>query len=1720
MFNPAEASNRIKEEFIDYISTSFSIADDEYDTLFRQRLNEAGTISKGPLIDIKDIFKGGRSIEQLCAEHILSPLFSDLEKDKPNEERYKKKLPLHRPLYLHQEKAINVIATQKDNAVITTGTGSGKTECFLIPIINALLKEIEVGTLNDGVRALLIYPMNALANDQMKRLRELLMFYPKITFGVYNGDTEKTEDKALAKYIDLHAMEACEELKRPLCNEYLSRDKMNETPPHILCTNYAMLEHMMLRPENDKIFAGSDFKFVVLDEAHIYTGATGMETALLLRRLKARIKSTDKTQFILTSATLGEEGKSEAEIINFAQNLCGEPFSASDIVYGRRDEVVFNDPINTAPITIFEELAENEETDFPSIFAKYQISYDAEKPIASNLYSLCANCVFYRRLRSEFCFPIDIDQLANSLGITQKQTIAFIHICTLAESNGKALIDAKYHFFIRALEGVYTPLYGEKQIFLERKNKTHIGEKEVACFERAVCQKCGELGLVGKIDKSSKIHKLILATQYEEGVKYFHIKSQDEEKFEELDFEGNEEIKEPDIADRGKKLKSYKEYYLCPICGAISAVDEGHPRCVCGETPIVISEYENSDERCTRCQSGKYRRFYIGSEAATGVLATALFEELPAKIIKDYGEDGIEFEFEGGKQFLAFSDSRSEAAFFASYLDKSYKEFLRRRGLVRVLEKLHDDLLEAPMPLDELADELSKLFTKKESFKNELTERLSSRELRRLSLKNAWMAILTELVYARRRTSLVSLGKIKFEYMGNSDKIVDSMCRKYGLKKEVCKELLDYLALAFASFGALKIDEDVLDAEDRKYIFYTDQPKTVLLQKTASADRYSMSWKARNREGKADSFYPNGRVRLVAKVLNSDEKRANEFLEDYFSQWLTSPANKHRLERGKGTYYFMPAENYQVRIFGDQDAHWYRCEKCNKISVYNINGQCLENGCNGTLTEVDPTKLFADNHYLKLYNKHDLTALLIKEHTAQLSREEGLTYQTQFEKNHIHALSCSTTFEMGVDVGELETVFLRNVPPTAANYAQRAGRAGRSKNAAAYSLTYAKLSSHDFTYFKEPEKIIVGKIKPPKFKTDNRKIVLRHIYAVVLSYFFKLYPNYFNHNKTEAFLDNGGYEDLVSLIKMESAERDGLYALLEKSIPSASTYNWEEEFVGSEGILTRVVEEYKENVKELSESIDQAYQDRDADKARRTERMLDKYRAKELIDFFVRNNILPKYGFPIDTVELDVATDAYSRQELQLSRDLKMAISEYAPGEKVIANNKMYTSRYIKKSFFNGKMDFHTSYISRCDCGTWNYSFQDPRETGVPIKCIACHKVIPATRWINAIEPRAGFVAESRLEEVPMTRPDKIYHSQDSYIGNGKKIDEYRFCVNDREILLKSSEDDSIMVTSNTEFYVCKRCGFAYGYHDVIKDETGKIDKATMDAARKGAPYITVKRKHRDYRDRFCANNVFHPFVLNHIYKTDVVLFDFAEFNGDEKTMWSVVYAILNAMSEVLGIDRDDIGGCLKGSYLRGASEMHYSLVLFDTVAGGAGHVRRLLNADVLTQVFSVAYLAMSTCKCDTSCYNCLRSYSNQRRHQDLDRHLAEQFLLPYVGEVKSLEIPQQTAEFKLQLLADGLPLEDESYEFIFSQLECDLPIVKQLERVFLEKDLPKPDFNDIGFKVENENGYANLFWKKKKVMLFTPDNRDGYELASKCGFICFILDENFHIDLFEQILL
>ena len=211
------------------------------------------------------------------------------------------------------------------NIVVATGTGSGKTETFLVPIFNHLLTELEDGDLTPGVRALLLYPMNALANDQMKRLRKILQDFPHITFGRYTGETKETSKAAKEHFLKNFPDD------QYIPNELHSREEMRDKPPHILLTNYAMLEYLLLRPKDNEFFDGEKAKswqFMVIDEAHTYDGAKGIEMAMLIRRLKDRIVKSkpDRIRCIATSATLGNGKDDFPRVASFASQLFSEHF--------------------------------------------------------------------------------------------------------------------------------------------------------------------------------------------------------------------------------------------------------------------------------------------------------------------------------------------------------------------------------------------------------------------------------------------------------------------------------------------------------------------------------------------------------------------------------------------------------------------------------------------------------------------------------------------------------------------------------------------------------------------------------------------------------------------------------------------------------------------------------------------------------------------------------------------------------------------------------------------------------------------------------------------------------------------------------------------------------------------------------------------------------------------------------------------------------------------------------------------------------------------------------------------------------------------------------------------------------------------------------------------------------------------------------------------------
>lgn len=1601
-FDPIVASQNLADGFVDYITTTFHIADPVYKAGLKQELQKKDFLTKGPYLDMNGSFRTGRSLRQLMDEGLVSPGFATLE---PVAEK-ERELKLDRPLYLHQEKAL-LKAKAGNSLIVTTGTGSGKTECFLLPILQSLLEEERQGTLTPGVLAILIYPMNALANDQIKRMRQILKNHPGITFGIYTGNTEQDGAKARGVFRKNYGQDA-----RILPNELLSRDTMRKTPPHILITNYSMLGYMLLRPKDDKVFSSAKLQYIVLDEAHVYKGTTGMETAMLIRRLCARIHPDNKVQFILTSATLGGK-EADREIVAFGHQLCGAEFMPQNIIRSEEANPEMN-AMQDYPLELFSALAD-EGKQVSEILKTYSIPDPApEGDDGEKLYEFLLTSRLFSKLRAASDKPMELAALSRDLELSRQQLLDFLAVCTRAEKGKTALLKARIHFFVRALEGAYMTLGTNKTLILNRQEKSADGK---AVFEAALCQDCGRLALVGR-EEDGYLCQVARKTDSDPKECEYYLLWENAEEEIVFDDEDSDPIEDSEEMD----------FVVCANCGKISGKGDLRFGNVCDcEKPeyIPVRKVDRTKEkkiaRCPACGTGTFRAFYLGSEAATAVLGTELFEQLPSRKVisveRNAAPTGISrFGFalpkaavqtqEKTPQFLCFSDSRSEAAYFAVYMERSYRRFLRNRGIWMVAKEMEKEGVYS-LSVPAFADRLVRIFDVNRTFDHWSMnqDHLDRDSLHQESVANAWVGILSEMVSSRHDTSLTAVGLLHFEYAGEKfeelkEQIIEAL--PASLSKNDRESLLQQLILDGVYSGAVNCGEKhKLSDEERETIFFTAAEQYLVEQTTASSERYTYGWCARERN--EEKYYVNARLRRLTVATGWSEKDTNEFLRELWSVINCKGKTKFAFDVG----------DFRVCLNSGTGSKTWRCKKCGSVTPYTVENCCAVLKCGGELEVVSPEELQKDNHYVNRYSGENMKLLQMREHTAQLSRDCQTQYQQAFVEGKLNALSCSTTFEMGVDVGGLETVYMRDVPPGPANYVQRAGRAGRSAHTAAYVLTYAKLSSHDFTFYNEPTKVISGKIQAPVFALQNEKVLRRHIFAVAMAEFLASYEEVYAGDDQYYFLNDGGYEKLKAFLETITPR---LQCLLKQSVPEdmhqilgVTDGSWRKQLIGEEGVLEQAVQEYRNELAELEKARKKADKEQNLAESAGLAQQIRRFRAspedragkKSLVEFLTRSNVLPKYGFPVDTVELSMGTrSSRDGNGLQLSRDLQMAVAEYAPGAQVIADGKMYTSRYIRKEYSkdSSKGSWEYGYFATCsNCGENNFNNnQLTWKNGA--NCVSCGEKIGRKYWHKTIEPRLGFiVAEADGKPVPTHRPERDYKTDDYYVGAGDStvLLSKEFKIGAECVRLQASKNDSLAVVGLGEHIVCPYCGYATDDGASVLPEGHKNSRGYLCAYRSEGKAPVVYR-------------------LSHIFKTDVAAITFWTADAtDYGTMVSVLYAILEGLSKELDIERTDIKGCLHRVKWAGSGLPIYSLILYDAVAGGAGHVRRIVTegGEVFEQVLRRAFRIVNECRCEPSCYSCIRNYYNQKIHDQLDRRKAAEFLKKWLGHCETVAEEVETAE-------------------------------------------------------------------------------------------------------------
>lgn len=1544
--NPVEQAKLLEKEYRNYVKSTFTLDDENFNTKFSEELDNVQLV-KGPYLNKMLPFQTGKSINELCASGVLNNDFKKLGG-----------LNLERPLYKHQVESLEKISRGR-SVVVTTGTGSGKTESYLFPILNHIMNDPEID--KPGVRAIFLFPMNALVNDQMKRIRELLSTYPKIKFGRYVGDTKdhidpRAERNRLGKAYNCVILQ----------NELVTREEIRENPPHLLFTNYSMLEYLLLRPKDRDILSPEKafkWQFIVLDEAHTYNGALGIEVSMLLRRLIQKIQRLP--QFLLTSATLGDQGKSEQEIVQFANSLTAADYTVDDIIFSSRKQLESKElyRIEGSDYSLIRLELDNEEKVI-SVLKKYANVEGLSKDEA--MLKVFKDDINVSELNQLLRSPALFKDAFNHFdGLMTEQNLSdLIYLVSYIFTNTRELFDVKYHTFIRTVDGCFVTLNKDRKLSLQRCLEI----EDFKTFEIGKCKKCSNVYVIGKIESGflRQNTDLDIYENVEEGatipVDYFII---------------NDDISEYD--------QEYLQHYiLCTKCGKIYDGDETHPsECKCGEEYLKdiyrVKKDDSSDKSnsnilynnnityCPCCRkssnSGIVSSFYLGKDSTTAVLTQIMMKAIDnvddVIVKKSFNPFDLSVEpvkpSKHAKQLLEFSDGRQQASFAATFCSYNHERFLRKKLLFDVCKDENDAI-----PFATVKSRLENRIRDYDLFDNVYAkDELAGAD------KNAWITILNELLNIDGSNGAEGLGLYAFQPNFTPIKSYESYLYSFfeskgislSLSADDLYKLLSIIVNFFRNIPAIEYNSSNLTYEEKKEEFsYRMFDNSVMLKKDVGSHVYDV--KGNDITNRVRSLLPahdsqsNRLVDYVMAITHYDMVQAKLFVSICFellrnTKLIIPDDNTTTDDPSNAFTYKAPASNFV--LIGPKVAKWCQCSKCRNITMYNINNICPQCS-NATLVECDPNDVFVDNYYRKEYMNKKVERLVYREHTGQLQAEEASKIQQEFQDKKINVLSCSTTFEMGVDIGTLETVFMRNVPPTPANYVQRAGRAGRGKDSSAFVLTFCGTSSHDYTYFCEPEKMISGKIVPPLFKISNKKIVLRHIVDTALSFHLKYHENDFvnvgtfmnDYNLFKNYIISKSDSDLNIFIN---------YFIEDAHIPEYRNWGWIDDAFGTEGIVSNFAENYTAYIDEMDRLANEAYVRGDSklgsyytnEKTRRQE--------ERLIDALASEGVIPKYGFPVDTVKLAIPNE-YAK--VDLTRDLQIALSEYAPESEVIAEGVKYTSRYI---ILPKTGDITKYYYFECQaCHKINYNINPD----VLNACTSCG--LPNSRKDKFfIVPNKGFKSDLKSKVSKTVKPKKSYSNDIQYIGNG--ICEAEINFKDKVELI-SNKNDELLVLNENPFYMCNTCGYTV----IDKQEDLKHSPS-------------LQKEHSTGYEK-CECKELQRINLGYAFRTDVVKLKFAgHYSLSQVT--SFMYALLDGISEAFTIERNDINGVISQE-----ADATFSVVLYDDVSGGAGHVKRLLNAVKFEDALKISSKKIKNCSCDirTSCYNCLRNYRNQRYHKLLVR--------------------------------------------------------------------------------------------------------------------------------------
>jgi hypothetical protein len=579
------------------------------------------------------------------------------------------------------------------------------------------------------------------------------------------------------------------------------------------------------------------------------------------------------------------------------------------------------------------------------------------------------------------------------------------------------------------------------------------------------------------------------------------------------------------------------------------------------------------------------------------------------------------------------------------------------------------------------------------------------------------------------------------------------------------------------------------------------------------------------------------------------------------------------------------------------------------------------------------------------------------------------------DPRRLNVLSCSTTFEMGVDLGDLSMVFMRNIPPEVANYRQRAGRAGRRSGQEAMIFTFARSRSHDAYYFARPERMIAGDVRPPALNMGNPELRRRHLNAFFMA----------DYLRCSGCVPPGREIKVADIWPFAEIERhpwafdtwkDARETALVASCEQIARALGEErghvellaEFVGDmervgEGLI-REKERLDWRRAQLAGAI--VGGSGDPSVLRSIEHETSCLQNAHLIDFLVKQQVLPSFGFPIHVVEL-----ATKSRVLELTRDKGIALFEYAPGNTIVADGYAITSIGLQDSRM--REERRAFYRICCQCG---HAEVDGEET-FPSECAVCganldepgaHRLSPTERMLIPV----GFTSDTA------EMPHKAGASISLSFFRGKSF--VRFSPDAAESTTHPHGVYSTIHAGDAELYV------------VNTGESGENGFRFCASCRRHVPG-RARQHDRPYGGRCSCDTFDDHFHLGHSFRTDAVRIRFSSTaipglpDPADLGFWrSLSYAVLRGAVIELQIERNDLGSVVQP--YRAGADYAQEIILYDAVPGGAGYCRYFNSHHRIERIFQAALEIVANCDCDpdSSCHRCLRTYDNAGFHRQLRR--------------------------------------------------------------------------------------------------------------------------------------